>query len=154
MPGGPRFSGQQQSSHPIRSTIWGILIILAVIHFLPDGGAGYQSHTHSSSNAIQEGDAQGSLPPELHSNPDEVQTWTVKAHRGFNQSFGCWTLQLDRVTGPHDETTSDYCAKDKGDYDSHPDGSQYTTKGSWLDNLTGPHDGNNSPDDSPTTNNT
>jgi hypothetical protein len=154
MSGGPRFSGQQQSPRTVRSVIGGILIILAVIHFLPDGGAGYQSNTHSPSNTMQEGDAQGSLPPELRSNPGEVKTWTVKAHRGYNPSFGCWTLQLDRITGPHDETTSDYCAKDKGDYDSHPDGSQYTTKGSWLDNLTGPHDGDNSSDDSPVTNNT
>jgi hypothetical protein len=165
MQGGPRFSGQQQQSHPIRSTLLGILIIMAIIHFIPDGGAGYKPvhRTHTQGDVTTEGDTQGLvLPPELNSNPDEIKTWTIRSHRGYNPSFGCWTLQLDRVTGPHDETTSDYCAQDKGDYDSHPDGSQYTTKGSWLDNLTTPH-GNvsppplpddNSSSDSPVINNT
>jgi len=67
-------------------------------------------------------------------------------HRGYNADFGCWILRLNG--GEHgydaDKPTSDFCAKDKADYNNHPDGSQYQTSESWLDNLTnapGPSNG-------------
>jgi hypothetical protein len=90
---------------------------------------------------------QQSLPGPLgHSN--QIQNWTVILHRGYNDDFGCWILRLNKIDGPNGQTSQDTCAQDKRDYDSHPDGSSYQTRGEWLDNLTGPHD--NSTDNKPT----
>lgn len=99
------------TNHPILSSIGGLLLIFLLVTFSPSVS------TQST---------------------DETQSlnWTVMAHRGFNPDWQCWMLQLDQVDGPHNETTGDFCAIDKADYDSHPDGSAYQTKGDWLDNLT------------------
>jgi hypothetical protein len=134
--------GGGQQSHPVRNFLLGVLIIFAALAFAPDLGAshapGPTSHGGTTQNAL--GDALG------HS--DEVQNWTVFKHLGYNGSFECWILRLNGGRSGYDpvEETGDYCAKDKADYDSHPDGSSYQTKGSWFDNLTPPDNAPRSPD--------
>ena len=140
-----RGSNPGSSSSPWRSTIFWLVVVFLIITFAPDLGAGYgataqkQSVTTIPDNTTGDDDTTGS--PDQSDN--QLITWTVMRHGGYNDSFQCWMLVLNRVEGPHNETTSDFCAKDKTDYDSHADGSQYTTKGSWLNNViqnAKPHD--------------
>lgn len=78
--------------------------------------------------------AQSQALDEISDGPDSVKTWSVISHRGYNSDFGCWILRLNRATSGG-ETSSDYCAQSKADYDNHADGSSYTTRGSWLDDI-------------------
>jgi hypothetical protein len=130
-----RQTGGGQSPHTFRAIIIGAAVIFIALMFTPDLGA-----SHGQTDIQARGNTQQSLPGNPLGHSDEIQNWTVILHRGYNDGFGCWVLRLNKIDGPNGETSSDICAHNKGDYESHPDGSAYQTKGNWLDNLTAPHD--------------
>lgn len=133
-----RVEHKGSGDHSVRNAILGIIFIIAALHFTPTLGATTTHQTPSDSTA----DTASAAPSDDDTdNPfatprhDQLMDWTVLLHRGWNPNFQCWILRLDQKQGPQHETTGDFCAKDKSDYDSHPDGSHYQTKGGWLDNL-------------------
>jgi hypothetical protein len=126
---------QSGGPHSIRNFIGGAAIIFIALMFTPDLGA-----SHAQGSLKSKGNTQGQSLPGPLGHSDQIQNWTVILHRGYNDDFGCWILRLNKIDGPNGETSQDTCAQDKKDYDSHPDGSSYQTKGEWLDNLNGPHD--------------
>lgn len=107
--------GTGSKSHPIRDLFIGLLIIFGVMTAAPTLGA-----------------------PDKSS--QQLLDWTVISQRGYNTDWQCWILRLNRVEGPQQETSGDFCAKDKADYDAHPSGTSYQTKGDWFDNLTPPNE--------------
>jgi hypothetical protein len=127
-----------EKTHVLRNFVLGVVLIVLALTFIPDLGAHHTARTslpHESSSL-----------DDIDRGLDELQTWTVFLHRGYNPEFGCWVLRLNKGSNGYDprEITSDFCAKDQADYDAHPVGSQYQTKGGWLDNLLhapGPSDG-------------
>jgi hypothetical protein len=127
--------GQAQGSGFGHTVFWVIVIGIAVYMF-PDLGAQHaKAQQGITSGAALPGDEHnlfGEGNDSLRTTRDI--TWTVFLHRGYNPDWQCWMLRLTKPsTG--DDTTSDFCAKDKADYDSHPDGATYITHGGWLDNT-------------------
>jgi hypothetical protein len=127
-------------SHPVRNTLIGLFLVFLVLMFVPDLGAGYAQQTRHNHQSVlpQDDGSDNSVGGLFGDKPQEILTWTVLRHQGYNPEWQCWILQLDRTEGPQHETTGQFCAKDKADYDAHANGSTYQTKGDWLDNLTPP----------------
>jgi hypothetical protein len=127
--------GTSGKAHPFRNLILGLLVIWAVVMLVPDLGAGHAMQQSTANLHNQQQSPEGDQLGAVDQDPNQLMTWIVLRHQGWNDSFGCWILQLDRSEGPQQETTSQFCAKDRADYDAHPDGSTYITKGGWLSNL-------------------
>jgi hypothetical protein len=114
----------------MKEKLGGFLWIVVAVIFLM--AIGHSQHIPGTPDKVHTDN--GMTLPDTHEGTGGDITWKVMRHNGFNPDWKCWILVLDREWENGGES-GDFCAKDKADYDAHPDGTMYTTHGGWLDNL-------------------